>query len=84
MNDITSIAIADYVSLYEAYHRTRDEIREKGGTLARELRRDTRLSLNKFAAALGVSPSYLSKIENGHSPLGAEIAKKMLEVHRCR
>lgn len=71
--------LRDYVRLHDEYQEIRGAIDEHGGKKAKELRKEAALSLRKFAAELGVSPSYLSKIENNHIPLAAGMAKKMLE-----
>lgn len=44
------------------------------------LRKKAKKNQRDFAAALGITPFYLSKIENGHMPLTVGIARKMLEV----
>ena len=72
--------LENYISLHDQYHKARTHIEKFGGYHARNLRRQSKQSLRKFAVAIDISPSYLSKIENGHLPLSAGLARKMLEV----
>ena len=41
--------------------------------IMRELRRSHRLSRNRFAKKVGMSPAFLRKIENGYDKLSADI-----------
>jgi transcriptional regulator with XRE-family HTH domain len=41
------------------------------------------LSQQKAAAALGITPTYLSRLERGHAPLSRRLARSMAEIYRC-
>ena len=47
--------------------RNKDDLAKKVGTRLRELRQDVNLTLEKLATATGLSPAFLSRIENGRS-----------------
>ena len=55
--------------------------KEEFGKLIKSLREDTDFSLRKFAKEIGLSPTYMSRIENGNfDPPSHEKIKKMAEV----
>lgn len=48
---------------------------------ARKVRKENGLSLSKASKKLGISKSYLSKMENGKRRLTSKLIRKMKEVY---
>jgi DNA-binding transcriptional regulator YiaG len=71
--------LAAYVQAFDEYEAERQNILLNGGALAIAQRHKTRLSLRKYAALMGVTGSYLSKVETGKEILSPELARKMLK-----
>ena len=72
--------LSAYIQAAEDYESWRVEVRTMGGEYARLVRVSRNLSLNKFAAKIGVSASWLSKIERGLEILPVSVAEKLLQV----
>ena len=70
-----------YVAFYDTYQEERKEVGEFSGELIRGLREISGVSLRKFAAALNVTPSYLSKVERGVEVISPEMARRLLALH---
>lgn len=70
-----------YVRRYDDYRETRDLMESLSAELVKEWRELTSMSLRKFAVAIGVTPSFLSKVERGLEPLPPEVARRILEMH---
>jgi Helix-turn-helix. len=71
--------IQSYIAAFDTYAERRQEVQAFGGEWARGVRGT--VSVRKFAVLLGVTPSFLSKVENGREPLSADLARKLLELH---
>lgn len=63
----------------EEYEAEKERVVGRGVDIARAMRKESGLSVRKFAAALDVSYAYLAKIEAGRLPLTYEVAKKMMD-----
>jgi hypothetical protein len=72
-------AVQSYIEAYDNYSEVREEVSRIGGAWVREVR--GKISVRKFAVLLEVTPSFLSKVENGREPLSADLARKLLEFH---
>lgn len=82
MNYTKNLAdLQEYVTAYDAYTARRERVAEFGGQMIRLYRDILKTSVRKLAAALDVTPSYLSKIERGLEPLSPDLARKILEMH---
>ena len=46
-------------------------------------RHELGLSQQQAAAALGITSTYLSRLERGHVPLSLRLARRMAEIYRC-
>lgn len=73
--------VQSYIDAHDTYTERRREIQAFGGKWVRWVRTVQKVSVRKFAVLLGVTPSFLSKVENGHEPLSADLARKLLELH---
>jgi DNA-binding transcriptional regulator YiaG len=73
--------IQAYIDTHDAYQEKRREVLSFGGEWVRWLRGLCKMSVRKFAAVLEITPSFLSKVENGKEPLSADLARKLLELH---
>lgn len=67
-----------FVHYHDDYYERRKQAQECGGVVARTLRGT--LSVRKFAASLGVSPAFLSKVERGKEPITPELARKLVDL----
>jgi len=68
-------ALRAYIAAYDAYQCERVSVLALGGEMVRYLRGLTKMSVRKFAVAMNVSPSYLSKVERGTETLSPELAR---------
>lgn len=62
------------------YDDTREDIEKRGGAAVRVLRKGQRYTLRQFAGIIGVKPSTLSRIENGHALLSPALASKVMDA----
>ncbi len=56
------------------------EFRLLASSVAKSMREVTGLSLRKYAAQIGVSPSWWSKVERGKESLPSDVARRMLGI----
>jgi DNA-binding transcriptional regulator YiaG len=69
-----------YVRCHADYQEARSAVSLCGGAWFRAIRIGMNLSARKLAMELDVTASYISKIENGKLPLGADLAAKLLKL----
>lgn len=69
--------IQSYIAAFDTYAELRREVQPMGAQWVREVR--GKVSVRKFAVSLGITASFLSKVENGHEPLSADLARKLIE-----
>ena len=69
--------LTDYIEGAVRYSHLRKKIAERGGCIVREWRESQNISLRKMAQQLGVTPSFLSKVETGKEILSPELAAKI-------
>lgn len=72
-------AMRRYVDAYDEYAERRATVNLFAGELVRWLRTLCKMSVRQFAAKVGVSPSYLSKLERGKETLSPELARTILD-----
>lgn len=68
-----------YVDTEAEFYRTRNHIQNQGFAIAKTIRVARGYSLRKFAEILHVSPSYLSKVEQGKERMSTLLAQALLE-----
>ena len=64
-----SALMARLLEAEEVYESVTREAGSQGGPLVRQARRDLAMTQRALAHALGVSHTYISKIEHGHAPV---------------
>ena len=61
--------LAQLLTAERVYRNVVKAARDQGGPLVRQARRDLAMTQRALAHALGVSHTYISKIEHGHAPV---------------
>lgn len=74
----TPEVIVNLAGHYRRLNAARGDIADHGEMLL-EIRKGLGLSQRKLGALLGVTNTYISKIENGHLPISAELAQRIDE-----
>lgn len=74
-------AVGDYIRAHEEYETKRAAVNEFSGEWVKFLRTLCKMSIRQFAVKMGVSPSYLSKLERGKETLSPDFARELYDAH---
>jgi transcriptional regulator with XRE-family HTH domain len=74
-------ALREYVRLHREYQESRKAVAPFGGEMAKVIRTALKLSQRKLADSLGVTFSYISKVEKRTEPLPPDLAGKMIDMY---
>lgn len=69
----------DYIVRYDAFRVRREQVVSFSADIVSHCRHRAQLSQRQYAARIGITPSYLAKIERGLEPLPPNLARKIIE-----